>query len=80
MGTPESEVSNGQRRRRRGYRHAVVVKVGDEASVAVGVVEWWAGEGGAFGDFNGVERAAGNGAEVGGREGGVGGGAGVGVA
>lgn len=47
----------------------MLVELGYEASVSVGVVEGRAGEGGAFRDFNGVERAAGDGAEIGGGEG-----------
>lgn len=80
MGTPKSEITQNQSRRRHGYRQAVLVKLGYEASISVGVVKWRAREGGALGDFYRVERAIGNGAEVGGGEGGVGGGAGAGVA
>lgn len=56
------------------------MEASDEASVGVGVVERGAGEVGAVGGFDAVERAASDGAEVGGGVRGVGGGAGGGVA
>ncbi|KAK9148196.1 hypothetical protein Scep_006953 [Stephania cephalantha] len=51
-------------------------EIGDEAAVGVDVVQGRAGEGGAFGELDGLEGVTGVGAEVGGGVGGVGGGAG----
>lgn len=76
----EGEIGEPERRRRRGEGEGVLVELGDEAAVAVGVVERRAREFLAVADFDGLEGALGHGAEVGGGEGVVDGGAGRGLA
>lgn len=67
-------------RRTRGDAEMVLAEVGDQAAVAVCVVESGAGESGAGGRFDRLQGATGDGAEVGGGEGGMGGGARKGMA